>query len=445
MDARFCLGVVLSMVVGCSATTSGDGKLSPDGGTPDAATDATPPRRDGSMPGRDAMPPRPDSSHPSMPGSPGSACNCDDECHATGGNQAVCVRGICMALASEACSAAGSQDECPTGSRCWGLGSEGVYVCWPDCDANDCAGECDSDGSCVPTEENTCDAMCCGEGLTPPVFECSAEHTDGVCAADDQVCIRGECVDRCTATNPDGYCPTGSECQMGVCTSTSGCPTWVCEGADCDDIIAMPGSYDATSPEAQAAGYYIATEEPYAFLRKDLTMLIQYAACEVAARFPGTNPIGLSDLSQSDGLTPGSDEGDPRHPTSTHTGNDMDLAYYQTDGTNNPQIICGDGSDRNGNGRMGMYNDGYFCTTEDNIIDWEREAYWFAKLASTPLVRVFGIDQTLVDDFQMHLEALHTAGEISDDEYERALSLGYGADGGWQFHHHHSHMSYSRP
>jgi hypothetical protein len=192
-------------------------------------------------------------------------------------------------------------------------------------------------------------------------------------------------------------------------------------------------------------GYYIATDARYAYLRRDLTMLLRYAACEVARRYPGTSPIGLSDLSQADGRTPGTDVGSPRHPTSTHRGDDMDLAYYQTDGSNNPQIVCGDGSDTNPNGYSGTWNDGYFCTTETNIVDWPRQAYWFAKLASTPLVRVFGIDETMPDDFNTHLRMLYDAGAITMAEYTGARSLGYGSAGGWAFHHHHTHMSYSAP
>lgn len=378
------------------------------------------------------------------PGSvqPGGRCACDADCAGTDTHPGICVLGICMNQASGACSDAGSRAECPDGSRCWGLSDTSVYLCWPDCDAFSCEGNCDADGSCVPTEDDSCNPACgslCGPG------ECSPDNPMGVCADDGQACLEGTCVDACSSEHPEGYCPPGSTCESGTCRSTSGCPTWMCTGASCADIVPMPGSYDASSREAHADGYYIATYERYAYLRRDLTQLIQYAACEVAARYPGTEPIGLSDLSQADGRTPGTDTGSPRHPTSTHRGDDMDLAYYQTDGTNDPQIICGDGSDRNPNGTPGTYNDGYFCTTEENIIDWPRQAYWFAKLASTPLVRVFGIDETLPDDFERELRALYDAGEITSGEYERARRLGYGSEGGWAFHHHHTHMSYNRP
>lgn len=162
-------------------------------------------------------------------------------------------------------------------------------------------------------------------------------------------------------------------------------------------------------------------------------------------RFPNTTPLGLSDLSQSDGRTPGTDVNSLRHASTTHRGDDLDIAYYQTDGSNNPQIVCGDGTDRNANGRTGRFNDGYFCTSNQNIVDWEREAYFFGIMATTSLVRVFGIDQTMPEQFRMHITALRDRGELTAEQASRALRLGYGADGGWQFHHHHVHLSYNRP
>ncbi len=370
-----------------------------------------PPASDGGLPLPDAAMPPPDAARPHV--RPGSACVCDSDCEGDERNAGLCVAGVCMYRGSTTCSGAGSTAECPSGSRCWNDNRTATPICWPDCASFSCAGMCDSDGSCAPSTSTSCDPACgsyCGSG------------------------------------GSDAGTPDASPPPPPVDAGPPGsCPSWECTGASCSELIAMPGSYDASSAQAIADGYYIATESRYAFLRRDLTMLIRYAACEVAHRYPGGRPIGLSDLSQADGRTPGTDVGSPRHPTTTHTGNDMDLAYYQTDGANEPQIICGDGSDRNGNGSPGTYNDGYFCTTETNIVDWARQAYWFAKLASTPLVRVFGVDQTLDDDFRRELDALYSSGAITEGERTRALILGVGASGGWQYHHHHSHMSYSRP
>jgi len=136
-------------------------------------------------------------------------------------------------------------------------------------------------------------------------------------------------------------------------------------------------------------------------------------------------------MTTADGVTPGCERGSDycRHPEgSTHTGNDIDTAYYQTDGDNDPQIICGDGSDTNYNGRPGRYNDGYFCTTDDNIVDIEQQRQFFDLLNTCGFLRVAGIDETLADD-------LGSAG---------GGRMGWGSEGGWAFHHHHTHISFSR-
>ena len=242
-----------------------------------------------------------------------------------------------------------------------------------------------------------------------------------------------------------------SESDVGLDTSTPDdastgdpCPDWRCT-TGCADIVPFPGSFDASSAEAIASGYYIGTEKRYAFLRRHIVLVVQYAACEVKRRFSGTAPLALQDMSQADGKTPGTDVGSPRHPTTTHTGSDIDISYYQTDGANDVQIICGDGSDTNANGVAGRYNDGYFCTTNKNIVDWGREVWFFAKLAETPRARVFGIDQTLPDHFTTGADELRTKGDVDAATFARMTTLGYGAAGGWQFHHHHSHMSYLLP
>jgi hypothetical protein len=225
---------------------------------------------------------------------------------------------------------------------------------------------------------------------------------------------------------------------------TGTCPDWHCS-TGCADIVAMPGSFDPASAQAKKDGYYIGTLKKYAYLRKHITLVIAWSACEVARRHPGTMPLAIQDMTQVDGKTPGTDVGSPRHPTTTHTGSDVDISYYQTDGDNDVQIVCGDGSDTNSNGRPGKYNDGYFCTTEKNIVDWAREVWFFAKMADTTRVRVFGIDQTMPAKFTSGADALYKAGDISAGVKSRMTILGYGSSGGWQFHHHHTHMSYSLP
>jgi hypothetical protein len=372
----------------------------------------------------------------STSGHPGSSCSCDDQCAGDEDHEGVCILGVCMNIGSVACAGDGSRGECPEGSRCWD--TDGVPLCWPDCDAFECAGECDSDGSCGPSETSNCDPTC-GSVCAPG--PCSTDTPNGTCETAGEYCVGGECSAVCAPTNLGGYCPAGSTCTGGACVPEGGCPSWECTGSTCADLIEMPGTVDPTSLEARNAGYYIGHPR-YRHLRRDLTMLIQYAACEVHARYPLAGPIQIQDLSQADGNTPGTDDGDLRHPDGTHTGNDMDLAYFTTDGSNDGDIVCGDGTDDNYNAEPGEFNDGYFCTTEENIVNWGPQAYWFAKLASNPRVRVFGVDETLVDDFERELGELLDEGAITAGEAERALSLGYGEEGGWAFHHHHTHMSY---
>lgn len=360
---------------------------------------------------------------------PGSSCVCDSDCETVDGHAGICVYGVCMTRASADCSESGSSAECPAGSRCWGLqGAEGS-ICWPDCASYpDCAGTCDADGSCFFSEETS--ALCsltCASYCDVTNEPCSPSVPDGYCS-DGQSCDSGVCVDNCSPTHPTGYCPELFDCDGERCISTTGCPSWECTGADCQEIIQMTGSRNASSVEAQTAGYYIATDERYSYLRRDVAMIMQWALCELRARYPDVPPLALADMTNEDGTTPGCERGSDycRHPEgTTHTGGDIDTAYYQTDGANNTQIICGDGSDNNANGRPGEYNDGYFCTTEENIVNIEQQIAILDLIGSTGWLYAAGIDETLADDLS-----------VSD------APLGYGAEGYWQFHHHHVHWSF---
>jgi hypothetical protein len=92
---------------------------------------------------------------------PGGACTCDAQCANDGGQAGVCIYGICMTRATGACSPAGSQAGCPAGSRCWNLSGQNVGpLCWPDCSAHTCSGTCDDDGSCIPGDDDDCNASC---------------------------------------------------------------------------------------------------------------------------------------------------------------------------------------------------------------------------------------------------------------------------------------------
>lgn len=381
---------------------------------------------------------------PPQAGPPGSRCGCDDDCAPHQGSAGRCVTGICMIEASGTCSFRGSPDECPQGGRCWPLRNFDDHpICWPDCDAFDCEGNCDDDGSCAPRSGWDCDVSC-GEF-------CNGDGSDRACAEDNprgyceegELCDDGVCVTLCTPDNPDGFCQAGYTCVGGACIPNEGCGDWQCDlGSACDDIIAFPGPTDPMDPDAFALGYFIDTHLDYAYLRRDLVILTQWATCQMRERFPELPPLGLADLTQSDGRIPGTDVGNTRHPSGTHDGSDLDIAYYQTDGVNDAQIICGDGSDRNGNGTRGTFNDGRFCTTEENIVDIEQQTYFMALLAHHRGWRIVGVDVTLADDIEAEVDRLESLGIITSTVYNRLQSLGYGESGGWAFHHHHIHVSY---
>ncbi len=217
---------------------------------------------------------------------------------------------------------------------------------------------------------------------------------------------------------------------------------------NCRDLVQLSASATKSSTQAKSDGYYRVSPTKYVWARRDLLGLIKYGVKAVQARFPASmsDAVGISDLCQADGKTPGTDVGSPRHPTTTHVrGKDGDIAYFQSDADGSQyEIICGDGTDTNGNGVAGRYNDGYFCTTNDNVVDVPRQVWFMAKLAESPYYRVIGIDQTLAKPFTDEAQRLLDNKEITGGQFRRLTDgLGYGAEGGWQFHQHHFHVSLS--
>ena len=181
------------------------------------------------------------------------------------------------------------------------------------------------------------------------------------------------------------------------------------------------------------------TYSNYRFARREMVMLVRHALAETSKAFPGTTPLGLIDVCQKDGITPGYDVGSPRHPESTHDqGGNIDLAYFQTDGDNHSEIICGDGS---------VHADG-FCSsaaTTSHKVDLPRQAFFMAKLFAYPRTRVVGVDQViapLITDAAKVLAAL----PASDPQHITAQELNgfyflMASGSGWPYHHHHIHLS----
>ncbi|MBN93317.1 MAG: hypothetical protein CL928_04490, partial [Deltaproteobacteria bacterium] len=123
------------------------------------------------------------------------------------------------------------------------------------------------------------------------------------------------------------------------------------DGLDCD--VYYPGTSPASEtgpcnrimqfPQAESAdqGYYVEHQAHYSNLRREVAYLVRYATAAVEDTFPGTNPLSLMDMGESDGSTPGAMVGQLRHPEGTHVyGNDIDIAYYQTGPDNQGRAVC---------------------------------------------------------------------------------------------------------
>ena len=176
-------------------------------------------------------------------------------------------------------------------------------------------------------------------------------------------------------------------------------------------------------------GFIVSHEAHYSNLRREVAYLVQYAASETAKAFPGTKPLGLLDMSQYDGDTPGRMVGQLRHPEGTHVyGNDIDIAYYQTGDDNLGRAVC-------------PQHDNYFCTGAASLLDAERTTYFMVKLLESSNVRVIGVDPVIADAIFDAASDLKEQGLISSADRSRLRSrLAYGD--GWPFHHHHLHLSW---
>lgn len=369
-------------------------------------------------------------------GALGAACVCDADCAANDGHDGLCVAGVCFVAASGPCGAeGGTREQCPTGSRCWDL-AENVPVCWADCDANACAGTCDSDGSCAPDDDSnvgcddTCATVCLGGGAEPePV----------------------EPVDLGSPPPP----PT---------TSCANIPSFECTvaGGSLDEIEAFCGELVAFDPR-QTTGYddyaingETAADQYRSFVRRDLMMLIQYATASAACVAQnwdfGDSVLGLGDMSEADGSIPGTSDGDPGHPPESHErGHDMDIGYYQLGQPNNrlrevcPHVVNG--------------VDQLHCTGAPTILDPWRTAVFIAKAMDSPQYLTIGVDGQVAPVVRAAAQVLCDEGLLDagskacgPNGVARGPQNGFGTgisfdvsadeDIGWfSFHHHHLHIS----
>lgn len=224
-----------------------------------------------------------------------------------------------------------------------------------------------------------------------------------------------------------------------VCTSLF--PADECEGRPGGQVslLQFPKS---VQPDLYAGdAFRLESPANYRWLRRELLMLVRHAFKLVAAQSPSTSALGVGDASQRDALTPGTDNGNLRHPPGVHVqGADVDLAYFNILAAqgqipyNDTRIIC----DANGGS-----NDGAFCNPSaagTHIVDLDRQTYFLAQLFSSPRLRVAGVDQVIAPLLRARADLLLSQGSITQAQRDAFYSrLGFGE--GWQFHHHHIHVS----
>ncbi|MBI4508272.1 MAG: hypothetical protein HY698_01465 [Deltaproteobacteria bacterium] len=227
------------------------------------------------------------------------------------------------------------------------------------------------------------------------------------------------------------------------------------DGRDCtasypqDDCIGRPGGklgliqfpYADPSDPYVGDGYRFDSVSNYRWLRRETIMLVRHAIRETQIKFPGTKPLGLVDMCQRDGITPGYDIGDPRHPESTHDqGGNIDIAYYTTlasNGTlsyNEARVIC-DANEES--------NNGSFCSSSasrNHVVDLPRQVYFMAKLFESNRLRVIGVDKVIAPLLQQEARRQFELGWITQRQRDSFTSQMAHGDG-WPFHHHHIHVS----
>lgn len=105
-------------------------------------------------------------------------------------------------------------------------------------------------------------------------------------------------------------------------------------GADCDHLLQLPLTIDAS---VDGYAHTSSTVFRYQYGRRDMLMFIRHAGHSMRAA--GLAPFVPEDLSQWDGMTPGTDVGAPRH-SSHQRGKDGDFSLYGTDGQSIWRSFC---------------------------------------------------------------------------------------------------------
>ena len=300
----------------------------------------------------------------------------------------------------------------------------------------------------------------CGPAGAPDAWAGDGACDDGGPGAEFAECDLGT---DCTDCGPRGCnrehpCEGGLICREGACVIDDGgvlnvdipdcghVPTWQCEGGErfCGEIVPFEpdrgdGWWDyPLNGETDRDQYR-------SYVRRDVMMLVKYAtasvACLAATWDHGNHqPLGLGDMSESNGDIPGTREGQPGHPAGTHVnGHDMDIAYYQVGTRDNTlRSVC----DHVQGGA-----DAYHCVGEPTLLDPWRTALFLAKMHDSPQLRVVGVDGKVGPMVEDAIASLCANGWLDGSRACRAASLALAYEvtdtqrGWFHFHHHHLHIS----
>lgn len=294
---------------------------------------------------------------------------------------------------------------------------------------------------------SACSAGSCGAGeICGPNGACIPEPCTVDSCAEGEICYKGSCI-------PDiGEGPgpgPGPNCEL---------PQLQCTDAPevCGELVQFsPSNNPADAGYDPLLGYvdYPENGESWddqfrSFLRRDLSMAIQYAAAKTACKakdwlMGNGGPVGLVDMSEADGSIPGTSIGYPGHPAKTHTdGFDIDVAYFQVDTDDNrARSICEHLED-------GV--EAYHCTAAPNILDPWRTALFIGTLYEHPRLRLVGVDGKVGPMIEACMETLCADGWLTGpicgaDPPPFLYEVVDKGMGFFKHHHHHFHVSLKKP
>lgn len=221
-------------------------------------------------------------------------------------------------------------------------------------------------------------------------------------------------------------------------------------GPMCDDSIPLYCTGDAEhcaeivpfEPDI-GPGYLNYYPDFRTYARRDVMMLTKYATAKTECKtadwtYWNFEPLGLGDMSEADGSTPGTSLGTPFHPPGTHEyGADIDIAYYQLYSSDNLlRTVC--------SSFEGYLLDAGHCVDQPHGLDPWRTALFISHLSEHPLLRIVYVDWLVGPALDDALDEMVSLGWI-DAEHRAAIPLVYYVEGDpaqeYLFHNHHMHVS----